>query len=498
MNYTKSLLIILSIFLAPMTILAGKESGGGGDPYSQQFVDLGYKLGEFFNLNPFNLNIPFSAQDFVAKIKIIDDSIKDEIAPDKLEFTDDKLTDKDGVEKSAVFDRDTNSIQANRRAWRNYSIGEKLVQVTMEVSGLLGAPLRYENAAALVESRSSIISKIIINEKTEYKIPGWRVVSGDADEFSRLTKNDIIIDGGILGDGDQNHPAAAFFKQPLANKQWIEKIFTGWVNGSSAAYFLVAAPNHERTVLASIQIIQDANDAKNHGNNLMARVYLINFERNHTVFTGPCANPEKLSPLERIKTCYLDLQTYYPTDDLISTTLNKNASNEKIVSTIEELVKQMGVKVTTAFAKNQKTVLAALREYYITDYSRTLIPYHGFLLETAAKAHGLVPSLVGSFGETAFWVKTSEVDKADLKLYKATQALAENELVFTDFNVYCEGLARSTLVKRKRFLELERQRKCHYTSVGGSIVKDLYKTMNENGFTYDEEKSKWVTQDFKL
>jgi hypothetical protein len=140
---------LLALSVMGVSARAGTRDSGG-DPMTQEFLTLAENLAKYFVDYQAMLNLPFPASAFAAKVRELDASIKNESVPDKIEFTDAVLRDRDGVEKSAVFNQDTGLIRVNRTAWSLFSDRQRLVQVTLEIGGLLKVPLRYETADRLV------------------------------------------------------------------------------------------------------------------------------------------------------------------------------------------------------------------------------------------------------------------------------------------------------------------------------------------------------------
>jgi hypothetical protein len=122
------------------------------DPMVQEFLTRAETLGIYFLGYEPMLKLPFAASAFAAKVKELGASIESESLPDKVEFTDEILHDRDGVEKPAVFNHETGLIRLNRAAWNLFGGRRRLVQVMMEISGLLKVPLRYETADHLASA----------------------------------------------------------------------------------------------------------------------------------------------------------------------------------------------------------------------------------------------------------------------------------------------------------------------------------------------------------
>lgn len=483
-----AMLLSLLTFL-PNIVNAGGAGPGGGDPYTQQFMNLAHKLSVYLKENPNNLTIPFSVDEFSKKVQLLDESIKDEGIPDKIEFTDKILHDRDGVEKPAIFSAVTNSIHVNRKAWRSFTKTEKLAQIIMEVSGLLNSQLRYETAVDLVANRAEIISNIILRDAEKFDIPGWRVAGEDRTQFSQLTEKSILIDAGILGQGDSSLQTLKFLKNPNSQQLWSEKIWKAWVN-IDKAFFMVASPSYDRVILSVLYVGQEGDGTLN------TKAYSLQFEKSRTVYSGACADPGKLSSLDRIKTCFLDLNYYYPTDNLVSSRLghvNTGASYEDAINSLQNLMSSLEVSIIYFFAKNEATILEALRENFIVDYSRTIIPSrlggHLVAFQAAPLANGLIPNLVGPFDKSPFWIKSPEAPSEKVvKLYRATQFLAENGLVFADYNIRCPGTGKGSRIIEKSKLDLKQ---CMWTAMYGDFEGEFYNAMEQIS-SYDETQRKWI------
>jgi hypothetical protein len=135
------LLFVVVCALAPPAGAVAQASGG--DPMVQEFLTRAETLAIYFVGYEPMLKLPFSAAAFATKVKEL---------PGKVEFTDDILHDRDGVEKPAVFNHETGLIRVNRVAWNLFSDRRQLVQVMMEISGLLKVSLRYETADHLASA----------------------------------------------------------------------------------------------------------------------------------------------------------------------------------------------------------------------------------------------------------------------------------------------------------------------------------------------------------
>lgn len=479
--------------MANLSVAGTKDSGG--DPMTQQFIEDARKLAIYFLANPYRVSLPFDSKDFDALAGKIDESIKDEGLPDMVEFTDEKLKDKGGVEKSAVFFEDPILIRVNRAAWKNFSTEERLVQVIMELSGLLKTPKRYEEAQGLIEGRASVIASIPLRDPSKkYSKPGWRLVGEDPDQFGEVSQQDEFFDVGELGKGDEaNRLAVEFFKNPL-QYSWSDSIVRTIAEKRKA--FIVSSGVDQKRATVSVVTLQRV-APRGEGNpeskpEYHFKVYSLRFKKIGTAFVGPCADPLKLPPHQRVTLCYLDSNLYYAEDDVFVRNFGSELDPEKYWKAFESLMRCFGDSLTEFYALNSEVLAEALRSFYITDYSRTVRDNKSnIILQAAVSAHGLEASLMGPFDEAKFWRKTGTPNPKAIRLYAAAQALAENGLVFTGINMSCPE-KKGLIIEKAEYDRLISSDSCVWHGMGYQFDATLFSAMVEAGFRYDPAARKWA------
>lgn len=377
----------------------GPGEGGGGDPDAQRFIFLSLKLSRFYTENPANLSLPFSADEFAAKVQTLDSSLKDPAINDLVFFTDASLFDQNGIPKVALFDRRSGTIQVNRTYWGTASDEDKFIMLHMEIAGLLGIDVRYEQALALIKDRAALIFAMPVAEAGESTPIGWWIAEQDPNIFARISTNDILIDGGTVGTGSEtNLRVVEFLKNPTADREWFALAEQAFSKGLPA-YLLLRDPLGERASLTAFRKTATS----------FPTYTLLFYTKSKPV--GLCDHSsDQLSPLERIKNCLFDTR-FYQTGDTQST------------------FEQLSKRLESHYAYSTDTLEAALQFYLIQDYSGLFTPqFRQYVLWKTALAHGLVTTL--SKSEVSFWQLTDSLSESDLRFYKALEKMAQERLGF--------------------------------------------------------------------
>lgn len=512
------IVLIVTVLLPVFTIAGTKDSGG--DPMVQQFLDYGRKLSIFFEKNPYSIVLSFNAQDFSQIVKDLEKSIKDENLTDRIEFTDSVLHDKDGVEKPAVFNGETGIITVNRDEWRKDTPEERLIQVMLEISGLLKTPLRYENAEQMIRSRASVILSIPVRDPdTEYSGPGRQIVGTDPSIFGKIRDEKILLDMGFFGSGDEkNHQTVAFLTSP-------EKFPNGLFNLAARAsredglFLQFNGIGGDKAYVSHITLrVGESSDPGKRV--LRIQIYSLLFERYNQVYLGDCYEGGiKLNPLDRLNHCYLNQQVYRSYDDLYNgqveidvdpskpeVSLDSEMFDKVLAPEMIKTVSELHESLLGYFSIDTDTLRAALRDHFVNDYSRALYQEYGQIALLLASAHtfGLEPTLDGPFVETAFWEKKSGKDSSAKRFYEAARALGEHGLVYVDHNIKCspsqegknDGFQGPYVISKKKILE---HRDCISYLMGiMDYEAGLFKAMAAYGFYYDAKAEVWIlTKDQK-
>ena len=491
----------------------GPGDGGGGDPLTQQFIVMGQQLGAYFEANPFSAQLPFSGKDFYDKIQIIDASIKDEEAKDLLEFVTETLRDQDGVSKVAIFNKTEGSIKVNIGRWEKSSDEQRLITITMEISGLLSVPLRYETAYNLIKNRTAVIVSIPYRtEKTNLDYGGSRLVDQNQNQFANITANDVVIDAGIIGLGTENEKRLNnFLSNPAADKEWSALVEKAW-EMERPAFLTATTRDGSMAFVSSITLgTKYRYSEDNYPNVGEVKIYSFFFKKLKQVYTGPCASEysfRELSAIDRISTCYINAQ-YYTAQDMADYGWVPEAEAPEILqSTLRKALQELRSSLEFAFSNDEDVIAAALRENYIYNYSdlfEVFPPHYPKILKASLLAHQLKPSLTGPFENSAFWVKTSEKDERALRLFLAMKTLAENNLGYIGPNSSCSlrdknhqiiagtELHGPAIVDLKKLNHVKRLGRCvGYQKDREEIDLHLYKAMKEKGFYYDYTTKQWL------
>lgn len=136
-------LVLLAFFVLGYTwnLLAGPISSGGGDPKVAEFLNIADEVCHW----SLRQNLETAYSPITVCKRVIGDlkgSLNHSVSP-KIAFTDRKLYD-GGVSKVAIFDRKRGRILVNRYLWKELTVIEKYVVVSIELSGLCGVEKRYD------------------------------------------------------------------------------------------------------------------------------------------------------------------------------------------------------------------------------------------------------------------------------------------------------------------------------------------------------------------
>ncbi|MFN8944854.1 MAG: hypothetical protein ACK5WZ_09535, partial [Pseudobdellovibrionaceae bacterium] len=331
MRHLKLFISILLIFM-PLTFTfaqrgsaRGPGEGGGGDPDAQQFVILGRKLSIYFKENPRRLSLPFRADRFLAVMNRIDHSIKDESLRDLVEFTNDRLYDQYRVAKPALYRRSDSFIRIHRPYWLSASDLDKLTLITMEISGILGVNLRYQNAGRLIDGQVPLILSMQLPHEGNTTPIDVHLAGADTDIFARLTSQDVIIDGGIVGDGSvQNQRVAKFLENPLQDREWMELSQAAFRRGFPAYLILRDKSGHRASITGFRERTQTEGRARPG-----VATYTLLFYGKTSVPIGSCSHEStELSGIDRLKNCFFDRRHY----DLLDASSGAHFLDDKILA----------------------------------------------------------------------------------------------------------------------------------------------------------------------
>lgn len=476
----KKILLLIAMISLP-TFAGTKDSGG--DPMSQQFIEYGFKLAEYYQLNPYKLPFTFSADDFKQQVLKLDASIKDESAMDLIEFTAEKLTDKSGIEKPAVFNIENGLIRVNRDVWINFSTEERLVQIAMEILGVIKSPLRYEEAKNTLYSKANYIASMPLKSASDYKLPGWSVVGENPKQFLELNDETVIIDAGTLGEGNQSaKDLLQFLNEPTSSEKYISAFNKANANQGAPLYILTKSPYDTRATITSFYMVIHPESQ------FELRAYTLKFKRVGNFFQDQCAELSKLPAHRQVTECLMDLNKYIPTDSLDQAMIGDIKDTEKIVAAFNEVAKDFRQTLIYFYALNEESLIEVIRNYFIIDYSKVMIPHYDSLkvLRSTTGAFGLEPDLIGPTSKVAFWRKTNKIDPAVVRLYKAAQILAQNEWVFVGPNFGCG----KGIITAKQYEETL-GKNCYWTRVGYDFESVLYSALRKTHF-YDYDKQTWL------
>lgn len=493
------LFFMMLSFLFISVSFAGGTKDSGGDPMVQQFLDMGHRLSQYFSLNPYKADLGFDPKKFQEIIVDLDQSIKDEAVEDKLEFTSLVLKDSSGVEKPAIFNSVGGSIKVNRECWTVFTKEQRLIQVALEVTGLMDLESRYEIVGRLLENKAQfILAMNITSARRDYTLPGWSIVGQDPGQFAKITSDQVLLDGGVLGTGAQNLASLLqFFNNPFAHQDWMAQIDRGWKE-DHRFYLLLHTPAGNWASVSSFYVTRDDQF-------LYFNIYTLVFEARGPIFREDC-RPEvrQIDPLTRLKQCYLDQNLYYPNDSLVVERVElKNLDMNKLELGFKKSNKKFEQVLVNKLAKSTTHVSGALRDYFLTDYSKVMWPaYFQKLIQLATlDAHYIDPSLVGPFAETPFWMKsgTRELRPSSTKLFKAAKLMAENNLVFDDVTAQCNSLDEEHgelsgpfVINKYLYQKYLQAQKCmHVAMLQNDVEETLYGLLENLGYRFKQSTAEW-------
>jgi hypothetical protein len=471
---------------------SGPGEGGGGDPDTQQFIVYAQKLAVYFKENPSQLELPFKAVEFEKAVQRLDQSIQDKKLQDLVEFTSDVLADKNQVSKVALFDQKSFSIRVYRPYWITANIPAKLTLIAMEITGLVGIELRYENAHALVHDKSALILAMKLPNNSEKTPINWRMANQDADLFARLNSEDVIIDGGVIGTGaESNLRVERFFKAPLQDKEWMllaQKAF----DRKMPAYLVLRDESGNR---ASITAFRDslAEQARDAG---IVSYSLLFFSKSKPV--GSCSHTAiDLAVLDRLKSCFFDLRFY----DLWETTASEIYQEGEVQThqlawqnTFQKTYQQL----LNHYSNSTEALADTLQSELIQDYSALFPPsFKQRILRETALANGLQPTLLR--GETAFWkMSSSNKNAKSVRFFSALKKMAEARVGFYPSHMArCVGAGGkiataedSKIVPLSELQEIIKSDSCLERD-GLHVESSFFRALAQAGYVYDPVSEKW-------
>ena len=473
----------------------GPGEGGGGDPDAQQFVTYGRKLAAYFRENPLNLELPFSAKDFAVKVDALDASLKDESRAPLIQLTSDALDDQNQASKDALFDRDKGSVKASRPYWLAATDEKKLILDTMEIAGLLGVPLRYESAEALVGHQTPLILSMALPNAREKTPIDWHIANQDSDIFARLTDHDVVIDGGILGVGDEaNRRADRFLENPLADAEWMalaQKAFAL----KMPAYFVLRDRADRR---ASVTAFREATTAEGKHPSGVATYTLLLYAKSRPV--GRCSHEAALTPLDRLQNCFFD-RRFYQLFDAQSGAASRAGDEAARAAAWRDAFSGVRESLIAHYADEPDALANALSAAFIQDYSSVLpSQYRTFVLRASARAHGLMPTFLR--GDVAFWERRGEANADSIRFFAALKAMADARVGLDP------GPAPQCVIQRNGGLIIPSGRAASVVSLeelrqitdreGSCFSRDLqylapalYRALAQSGFVYSPGAQAW-------
>lgn len=449
----------------------GPGEGGGGDPDAQRFIFLSSKLARFYSENPSNLELPFSADDFSAAVARLDASLKDPAAVDLVSFTQAQLLDEDGVQKVALFDKILGTIQIHRPYWSAATDEDKFILINMEIAGLLGIDVRYEQALALVKDRAALIFAMPVAETGESTPIGWWLAHQDPNIFARISANDIVIDGGVIGTGSAtNQRVVEFLANPANDQEWYSLAQQAFTQGLPA-YLLLRDADGTRATLTAFR--QTPNGFPTYT--------LLFFTKSKPV--GQCEhNASELSTLERIKNCLFDTR-FYQTGDM------------------ESVFSDLAQNLENHFAYSTEILETALQFFLIQDYTGIVTPqFRSYVLIKTVRAHGLTPTL--GKNEIPFWERGSSINPQDLRFFKALERMAHDRMGFYPgqhrqcMYLHAGEMLNSTdekprIVPLNELHVMIQEDRCLLRNGDGFDGK-FYRALAQHGYEYDDLTSEWT------
>lgn len=349
-------LVMLLICMVVPQAFAKDGAGNGGDPMTAQFIIMAKQLAVFYKENPFNLTLPFKPEDFSHRVEILEASIK---SPDKrhlVEFTGGKLFDHNKVEKPAIYEDqkpvDQAQIRVNRLSWSKFSNQQRLVQINLEIMGIMKIPNRYQLAQNLIRDHVAVIVSIPLPDDIGYHKPGWRIVGQNPDQFGYVTTEDYIIDGGSLGLGSEiNKRIENFLVDSKEEKaQWLSGIMTAWKNGRPGFLLLNTPDGNNASITAFFPSSTE--------NEFILNAYSLVFTKFRQIYSGPCADDaHTLTAVERLKNCYLDSSNYWAQDTLISQGMSPHSDDDQSFAGMKSLTSDLHDDLLAFTPTTKKTCL---------------------------------------------------------------------------------------------------------------------------------------------
>ena len=402
--------------------LNGPGEGGGGDPDTQLFIVLSRKLSVFFRENPSRVDLPFQPQAFEEIVSRLDKSIKDPTLADLVEFTPEPLKDQNLVSKVALFNQHDFTIKVNRPYWTAANDQDKLILITMEITGLLGAELRYEKARDLVQGKVPLILVMTIPGDGEKTPINWHIAGQDANIFARITAGDVLIDGGVIGTGStSNQRIARFLANPLQDQEWMALARQAFQR-QMPAYIILRDQAGLRASITGFRETATAASPRRPG----LATYSLLFSAKSTP-VGACSHTStELSALDRLRNCFFDVRFYSLWDAQIGRTFNENDEPSRQKAWLETF-QELSERLVNHFANSTATLAATLRNALLQDYSSLLpVYFQTKIMREASLAGGLLPSLLK--GETAFWEMTTKRNSKSVRFVAALEAMAKDRV----------------------------------------------------------------------
>jgi hypothetical protein len=501
----KSTFIKLNVLIVTSLLSVNAAFGGtkdsGGDPYVQQFINRAKKICDYFKGNRAMVSSVLDIDSFCQTVSQIDSSIKDEGVADLLEFTDEILKDKDGVNKPAIFNPETGFIRVNRAAWASLDPGDRLNLVALEISGILNIEARYEKIERLLRDKADLIESIPDAAVEAYQGPNRRLVGSDPGIFSSISNQDILIDGGVMGSGsEQTQNMIAFMQDWKSNPELFDQMIRPLLDGKRV--FLVIHSIHGNyATVGKLTLSRDKEPSRDGRHHSKFEVYLMHFKKTRSIYGGVCAQEApNLTSLERIRQCYLNLDLYQPQDDRVTGHFTDGMTTDQIGHSIQKVFTDLYESLLFQYARNKANLRSALREYLIVDYS--MVSRSGddrVLMEAAARAEGLVPSLVGPFSQPEFWVESDSVDYGSVRLSRGAKIAVENRLLFFSANFHCQEISSELpeiqgpfLIDRERVAKYIEARACSSYRMGYDFEESFLRALSEAGFWYDGKQKTWL------
>lgn len=500
MKMTQVKLFIMGAFCVMFSISSQVEAGtkdSGGDPYVQQFLNRAKKISEYFRANKVEVEGVLDIDEFFRTVAKIDGSIKDESVADLLEFTDEVLKDKDGVTKPAVFNRETGLIRVNREVWKNFNSEERLIQVALEVSGLMGVQDRYQRIERLLRGKAEKIESIP-DEAVELYSGVRQMSNANFKVFSSISDKDYLIDGGVMGSGS---PQTKDFVEALKDWRRHPDMFNAMIDNLLAGkrvFFVIHSIKGNYASMGFTTI--ERPDAANGVSEIRFQTNLIHLRKTRPIFDGPCSGEAPtLSTLDRVRQCYLDATLYRYMNDYIEAYVDPEQGQNAADQEIHRMFNEFHDRLVAHYALNVEALRRVLRENLIVDYSMvSRFDHEKEIMEASIRAEKFIPSLVGPFLQSEFWVKTDDEDYRSIRIYKAARFAAENQLLYFDGNFVGREisddlpLVRGPILLRRDIAEKYLSSgEWSYHSLGMDFEASFYDAFTEAGFWYDSQDKQW-------